>query len=245
MKRVLQRAAITALATILGISLLVESRTGPGTVGGRAALPTAGPAPTSPAPTPPASGPPATQPTVPSAPAEAATVPSTASTTRPPSTTATSRPPATAPPPPSTTATTARRVTTATVRPPTTVATARPTTTTTAAPETTTTTAAPTTSTTTAGAPGAQTVDGPVVDTRYGPVQVRLTLQGHQIVDVTNLALPNHAARSQQINNRAGPMLRQEVLNAQSAQIDTVSGATTTSAAYIKCVQAILDQAWQ
>jgi uncharacterized protein with FMN-binding domain len=76
-------------------------------------------------------------------------------------------------------------------------------------------------------------------------VQVRLTLQGHQIVDVTNLQLPNHAARSQQINNRAGPMLRQEVLNAQSAQIDTVSGASTTSAAYIKCVQAILDQAWQ
>jgi uncharacterized protein with FMN-binding domain len=131
------------------------------------------------------------------------------------------------------------------VRPPTTVTTARPTTTTSTAPETTTTTAAPTTSTTTAGAPGAQTVDGPVVDTRYGPVQVRLTLQGHQIVDVTNLALPNHAARSQQINNRAGPMLRQEVLNAQSAQIDTVSGATTTSAAYIKCVQAILDQAWR
>jgi uncharacterized protein with FMN-binding domain len=88
-------------------------------------------------------------------------------------------------------------------------------------------------------------VDGPVVTTRYGPVQVRLTFDGHRIVDATALQTPSHAARSQQINARAAPILRQEVLDAQSAQIDTVSGATTTSDAYAQCVQAILDQAWK
>jgi uncharacterized protein with FMN-binding domain len=79
----------------------------------------------------------------------------------------------------------------------------------------------------------------------YGPVQVRLTFQGHRIVDAVALQTPNHAARSRQINARAVPILRQEVLDAQSAQIDTVTGATATSAAYAQCVQAILDQVWK
>ncbi|HEY4410037.1 MAG TPA: FMN-binding protein, partial [Acidimicrobiia bacterium] len=97
---------------------------------------------------------------------------------------------------------------------------------------------------------GTTTVDSPVcmashgIET-YGPVQVRLTFQGHRIVDAVALQTPDHAARSRQINARAVPILRQEVLDAQSAQIDTVTGATATSAAYAQCVQAILDQAWK
>ena len=256
MSRPLRRAALTAFATILAVSLVVDSRAGPGRARVRAALPAAGATtrsgsltPIGPVPTTPTSAPPPATPIGP-APAESATVPATASTTQPRATTTTSRPPATAPPPPPTTRpTTARPVAPSTVPPQTTATTTRPTTTTGAPPATTTTTTGATTTTgpttTTTAPPGTQTVDGPVVQTRYGPVQVRLTLQGHRIVDVTNLQLPNHAARSQQINNRAGPILRQEVLDAQSAQIDTVSGATTTSDAYIQCVQAILDQAWR
>lgn len=76
-------------------------------------------------------------------------------------------------------------------------------------------------------------------------MQVRLTFQGHRIVDAIALQTPNHAAKSRQINARAAPILRQEVLDAQSAQIDTVSGATATSEAYAQCVQAILDQVWK
>jgi uncharacterized protein with FMN-binding domain len=79
----------------------------------------------------------------------------------------------------------------------------------------------------------------------YGPVQVRLTFQGHRIVDAVALQTPSSHSRSVQINARAVPILRQEVLTAQSAQIDTVSGATATTQAYAQCIQAILDQAWK
>jgi len=60
-------------------------------------------------------------------------------------------------------------------------------------------------------------------------------MQGRRIVDVQALQTPNSHAKSVQINNRAVPILRQEVLTAQSAQIDTVSGATATSQAYAQC----------
>ena len=77
---------------------------------------------------------------------------------------------------------------------------------------------------------------------RFGPVQVQVTIAGGQITDVTPLALPT-GGRSGRISSYAAPTLRSEVLNAQSAAIDIVSGATYTSAAYSQSLQSALDQA--
>ncbi len=86
------------------------------------------------------------------------------------------------------------------------------------------------------------TVTGPVIPTRYGDVQLQVTLSDGKITDVTAIQLPNDRARSAYISSAAAPMLRQEALQAQSAQIDLVSGATYTSEAYAESLQAILDQ---
>jgi uncharacterized protein with FMN-binding domain len=84
--------------------------------------------------------------------------------------------------------------------------------------------------TTTTRAPASkQAVTGPVVDTQYGPVQVRVTLQGGRIADVVALQLPSDRSRSVEISNYAAPRLHDEVLRAQTAQID-VSAAPPTPA---------------
>jgi uncharacterized protein with FMN-binding domain len=88
-----------------------------------------------------------------------------------------------------------------------------------------------------------RSVDGPVVDTRYGPVEVRVTLQGTRITDVQALVLPSDRSRSQRISDQAGPLLRSEALQAQSARIDVVSGASYTSEGYAQSLQGALDQA--
>ncbi|MCU1461849.1 MAG: hypothetical protein JWO37_1924 [Acidimicrobiales bacterium] len=88
-----------------------------------------------------------------------------------------------------------------------------------------------------------RTLDGPVVPTRYGDVQVRVVLVGSQIVDVQALKLPNDRARSVRISDEAGPLLREETLRAQSAQIDLVSGASYTSDGYAQSLQGALDAA--
>ncbi len=86
------------------------------------------------------------------------------------------------------------------------------------------------------------TVDGPTVDTRYGPVQVEVTIKNGKISDVTALQLPS-GGRSGQISRVVEPMLSSEALSAQSASIDGVSGATYTSDAYARSLQAALDDA--
>jgi hypothetical protein len=96
--------------------------------------------------------------------------------------------------------------------------------------------------TTGGGGTAALTVNGTVVDNGYGPVQVQIHVSGGRIVDVSTLALPGDG-HSRRINSYAVPQLRQEVLAAQSAQIDTVSGATATSEAYTQSLQAALDAA--
>ncbi|MGW4210698.1 FMN-binding protein [Lentzea sp. NPDC004789] len=95
------------------------------------------------------------------------------------------------------------------------------------------------------GAPasGSGKVTGPAVDTRWGPVQVEITLDGGKITAVTVPRYPDGNRRDQQINDRALPILVRETLDAQSADIDTVSGATVTSEGYLQSLQAALDQA--
>ncbi len=98
------------------------------------------------------------------------------------------------------------------------------------------------TTSTGSGSSASATIDGPVVDTRYGPVQVEIVLFGGQLQDVVAIQLPS-GRRSGQISNAAAPILREEALQAKSASIDTVSGATYTSDAYAESLQAALDQA--
>jgi uncharacterized protein with FMN-binding domain len=91
-------------------------------------------------------------------------------------------------------------------------------------------------------APPSRSYTGDTFDTRYGPVQVRMTVQGSRITDVVALQLPNDRSRSREISDYAAPRLRQEALDAQSANIDTVSGATYTSDGYASSLQSAIDQ---
>jgi uncharacterized protein with FMN-binding domain len=74
-------------------------------------------------------------------------------------------------------------------------------------------------------------------------VQVQLTVAGGVITDVTVVEYPSGNGKDQQINARALPVLVQETLDAQSARIDMVSGATVTSEGYLESLQGALDQA--
>lgn len=87
------------------------------------------------------------------------------------------------------------------------------------------------------------TYKGNTVQTRFGPVQVQITVASGKITDVTALQLTNTDGKSIQISNRAAPLLRSKVLAAQSANIQTVSGATITSDAYLTSLQAAIDAA--
>lgn len=103
-----------------------------------------------------------------------------------------------------------------------------------------------TTATTTTPAPaatGAVTVQGATENTRYGNVQIQLTVDNSTITDVTALQYPNTDRKDQQINSRAIPQLVNQVLSAQSAQIDGVSGATYTTDGFVASVQSALDAA--
>jgi uncharacterized protein with FMN-binding domain len=87
------------------------------------------------------------------------------------------------------------------------------------------------------------TFTGTSTQTRYGEVQVQITVVSGKITDVTTPRLTGDDSRSVSINNRAAPVLRQRVLTAQSANVQSVSGATYTSEGYLSSLQSALDQA--
>lgn len=87
------------------------------------------------------------------------------------------------------------------------------------------------------------TYKGQTVQTRYGPVQVQVTVSDGKITDVAALQLPQDDGHSARISSAVEPMLRSEVLSAQSADIQTISGATYTSEAYQSSLQSALDSA--
>ena len=90
---------------------------------------------------------------------------------------------------------------------------------------------------------GTRTITGAVESTMYGPMQVTVTLAGTRITNVAVVQETDDGQESQQIDSFSIPKLTAETLAAQSARIDTVSGATTTSAGYIGSLQSALDQA--
>jgi uncharacterized protein with FMN-binding domain len=92
------------------------------------------------------------------------------------------------------------------------------------------------------GTPAAhRVVLGKAYDVSYGVVQVKVTMVGTRITDLTPVSLPE-GGRSGDISQYAAPQLRSEALSAQSAQIDSVSGASYTSAGYAMSLQSALDQ---
>jgi uncharacterized protein with FMN-binding domain len=88
---------------------------------------------------------------------------------------------------------------------------------------------------------GTETVTGPAESNRWGNVQVEITVDNGEITDVSLVQRPGSHRRSVEINDYAVPILVQETLTAQSAQIDMVSGATDTSEGYIASLQGALD----
>ena len=87
------------------------------------------------------------------------------------------------------------------------------------------------------------TVTGVAVATPYGAVQVRITVTNHHLAASQAIAYPNLDGHSMQISSYAVPILDQEAVAADSAQISMVGGATFTSTGYIRSLQDALDQA--
>ncbi|KPH98380.1 FMN-binding domain protein [Actinobacteria bacterium OK074] len=96
--------------------------------------------------------------------------------------------------------------------------------------------ASPSASSSSAAAATSQTVSGSLLNTEKGPVQVQVTFKGDTITAVKMLQQPDHPQTA-----AAVPVLISETLKAQSASIDTVSGATITSDAYKTSLQAAID----
>ena len=101
------------------------------------------------------------------------------------------------------------------------------------------TTPARTTPTTTAPAKPSGTFTGPTESTQYGPVQVQITVANGKITNANG----NLQGEGDSIGQNAIPQLNQEVLTAQSANIQAVSGASYTSQGYIQSLQQAVDQA--
>ncbi|MEO3867621.1 FMN-binding protein [Nonomuraea sp. B12E4] len=90
---------------------------------------------------------------------------------------------------------------------------------------------------------GDKVATGDIADTRWGPVQVELVLSGGRMTGIRVLRAPDSTHRDLAISSEALPMLNDEALAAQSAQIDAVSGATYTSEGYARSLQSALDRA--
>ena len=98
-------------------------------------------------------------------------------------------------------------------------------------------------STSSGSSSAAKTYDGDSVQTRWGPVQVRITVQNGKITASEAIVYPDGNHEDQEINSFALPVLGQEAVQQQSADIDMVSGATVTSQGYLSSLQSAIDQA--
>jgi uncharacterized protein with FMN-binding domain len=110
---------------------------------------------------------------------------------------------------------------------------------------TTSTTDTTTTDPTASATPTVITLTGDTVNTRFGTVQVNVVMTGSEITDVVAIKLTDADRKSVQISNRAAPILHDEVLASQSANVSNVSGATYTTKAYLQSLQSALDKANQ
>ena len=91
--------------------------------------------------------------------------------------------------------------------------------------------------------PTTKTYTGASVDTDYGPVQVQITVKDGKVTRARVTQVPWSGGRDQEINGYAVPILNKEAVQAQSATIDMVSGATFTSEGYLQSLQSAIDKA--
>ena len=103
--------------------------------------------------------------------------------------------------------------------------------------------ATPTAPASSAASGGDGTYTGDAVETRWGTVQVEITVENGKITSADAVQFPSESRKDQQINAYAVPALNSEVVQAQSASIDAVSGATVTSDGYIESLQSAIDAA--
>jgi uncharacterized protein with FMN-binding domain len=88
-----------------------------------------------------------------------------------------------------------------------------------------------------------RTATGRIYTTPFSVIEVRVTFTGKQLTRVETVELTGTGARTQAINARAEPILREEALKAGSAKIDAVTGATYTSESYKSSLQSAIDRA--
>lgn len=97
------------------------------------------------------------------------------------------------------------------------------------------------------GAPGSLYKDGSytgaVTDAQWGYVQVHVVIQNGKMANVQFLQYPHDRNRSVEINGYADPQLIQEAIQAQSARVDIITGATDSSEAFIQSLSDALSQA--
>ena len=91
--------------------------------------------------------------------------------------------------------------------------------------------------------PGARAAVGPPAITPFSVIQVQATVQHGKLIGVKTVELTGDGPHTQALNARAEPLLRASALEAQSADVDTVSGATYTSRSWKKSLQAAIDKA--
>ncbi len=122
---------------------------------------------------------------------------------------------------------------------------ATPTSTASSTPSASATSSATETPTPTAAASGAKdgTYKGSSISTRYGSVQVQVTISGGKITDIAPLKLTDQGGLSVEISSQVAPILHDEVISAQSANVQNVSGGTYTTRGYLQSLQSALDQA--
>ncbi|MCA0008721.1 MULTISPECIES: FMN-binding protein [unclassified Mesorhizobium] len=84
---------------------------------------------------------------------------------------------------------------------------------------------------------------GPTADAYYGIIQIQALIQGGQLKALKVLKYPSDRRTSININRQALPMLRDEAISAQSANVDIISGATLTSRAFIQSLRGALKKA--
>jgi uncharacterized protein with FMN-binding domain len=91
--------------------------------------------------------------------------------------------------------------------------------------------------------PGSRTADGPILSTPFSIIQVRATVLHGRLIGVQTVALTGDGPHTQALNARAEPILRAEALKAGSADIDTVSGATSSSKQWIESLRGAVAKA--
>lgn len=91
--------------------------------------------------------------------------------------------------------------------------------------------------------PGTRAATGVAISTPYTTIQVRAFLRHGRLIDVREVLVANDNAHTKAINDRAIPILHEEVLRARTAHVHAVSGATGTSTSYLSSLQSAIDRA--